>query len=222
MKESLLPQYIFSLNPIRYQDRTILQEQDFSIPQQRWTFLTGPSGSGKTTLLKTILGLVPGLKAGKNYTPRPSYMPQRDLLLPWKTVWENLSLGPSLRQNSFCQIRAETLLKAVGLYDRRHCYPHQLSLGMRHRVALARTLMEDSDLVLMDEPFSAVDIQTRQELHRLATDQLKGKTILCVSHDWDEVVKLADQIFILEGSPAFCRRLSKKDCPKPWKKSLYA
>lgn len=195
--------HTFSIHAVSYNQKCVLATQDFSIPQKKWTALVGKSGQGKTTLLKTLLRLVPGLAA---WPPNLSlsYMPQRDLLLPWKTVIENVVLGPTLRGEKPNLAEAQNLLDAVGLGAETNRYPHELSMGMRQRVALARTLREEADLVLMDEPFSAVDDQTRDQLHILAKRYLKGKTVLIVSHDTDEVKKIADHVMILRGQPARC------------------
>ena len=196
-------QYAFSFRAVSYQEKYVLASQSFSIPVKQWTALIGKSGQGKTTLLKTLLRLVPGLES---YPPTLSisYMPQRDLLLPWKTAIENVMLGATLRGETPNIAQAKTLLNSVGLGAETNHYPHQLSVGMRQRVALARTLMEDADLILMDEPFSAVDSQTRQQLHTLSKTHLKEKTVLIVSHDLNEVEKLADHVMTLRGDPAVC------------------
>ncbi|WP_165380288.1 ATP-binding cassette domain-containing protein [Candidatus Finniella inopinata] len=203
MKEHHQIRYAFSIDCVSYQKKTVLAQQNFSIPVNKWTALVGKSGHGKTTLLKTLLGLVPGLNASPPGISL-SYMPQRDLLLPWKTVIENVVLGATLRRETPNISKAKSLLRDVGLADEAQNYPHHLSVGMRQRVALARTLMEDADLILMDEPFSAVDHQTRDQLHTLAKRQLEGKTVLIVSHDPDEVVKMADHVLTLSGEPAVC------------------
>ncbi len=196
-------QYAFSIRAVNYQEKCVLAAQNLSVPIKQWTALIGKSGQGKTTLLKTLLRLVPGLESCTSDISL-SYMPQRDLLLPWKTVIENVMLGSALRGETPNLAKAETLLNSVGLGAETHRYPDQLSIGMRQRVALARTLMEDADLILMDEPFSAVDSQTRQQLHTLAKAHLKDKTALIVSHDLNEVEKLADHILELKGTPAIC------------------
>lgn len=199
--------YSFSFNEIGYQGVPVLAAQAISIPVAKWTCLVGPSGGGKTTLLKAILRLIPGLQQTSFPQAKISYMPHHDLLLPWKTVLENVLLGFYLRGQDFCQQQAEDVLKAVGLMAERHRYPYQLSTGMRQRVALARTLLEKADLILMDEPFSAVDVKTRQQLYELAVTQLKGRTVVFVSHDWGDIVCLAEHLIALKGQPAVCQSL---------------
>ncbi len=203
---NVLTHYAFSIRVVCYQDKVVLAEQNIILPTNQWTCLMGGSGKGKTTLLKTLLGLLPGLKPN-NPSLSMSYMSQNDLLLPWKTVLENVTLGARLRQQTPPLQQAQQLLEAVGLKDEINAYPHQLSVGMRQRVALARTLMEEAELVLMDEPFSAVDLKIRQELHALTKTLLKGKTVLFVSHDLQEVLTLADQVLVLKGQPAVCQFL---------------
>jgi putative hydroxymethylpyrimidine transport system ATP-binding protein len=201
--------YAFSISDVCYQDKVVLAAQEITLPIGQWTCLIGKSGKGKTTLLKTLLGLVPGLGSyGSKVTM--SYMSQNDLLLPWKTILENVALGNCLRQQPLKLQQAQRLLGGVGLKDEINHYPHQLSVGMRQRVALARTLMEKAELVLMDEPFSAVDLKIRQELHALTKTLLKGKTVLFVSHDLQEISALADQIIVLKGQPAICKFLPLK------------
>lgn len=162
----------------------------------------GASGSGKTTLLLFLARL-----SGKTV----SYMAQTDLLLPWLTILDNVSLGALLRGEPQNQDKALEMLKAVGLGNYAQQYPHQLSVGMRQRVALARTLMEDRDLILMDEPFSALDTKTKTELQEYAVKTLQGKTILLVTHDVSDVIRLAEVIYILKGTPSKAHRVAEME-----------
>jgi putative hydroxymethylpyrimidine transport system ATP-binding protein len=200
----MLAHYAFSIQDIFYRAKVVLAAQKIVLPRGQWTCLLGESGKGKTTFLKTLLSLLPGLTSNSSKVTM-SYMSQNDLLLPWKTALENVLLGAHLRQQTSHIPQAQKILEEVGLKEEINFYPHQLSVGMRQRVALARTLMENAELVLMDEPFSAVDLKIREELHILTKNSLKEKTILFVSHDLKEVLTLADQILVLKGQPAICQ-----------------
>jgi len=166
----------------------------FDLPINRWTCLLGTSGVGKTSLLKVIT----------EQQQNVSYMAQQDLLMPWLKVIDNVLLGYKLRgeKSKALIAKAENLLENVGLYSKRFAYPHQLSGGMRQRVALARTLMEQKPVVLMDEPFSALDALTRLSMQSLAFELLKDKTILLVTHDPWEALRLGSQILVMAGFPA--------------------
>ncbi|MGX9965240.1 ABC transporter ATP-binding protein [Roseomonas sp. F4] len=183
---------------------------DLAVAAGRITALLGPSGSGKSTLLRLVAGLLPvpvgGSVTATDGAPLPgriAYMAQQDLLAPWRDVLGNITLGAHLRGEAPDLTRAGVMLAEVGLTPAdAQKRPAQLSGGMRQRVALARTLMEDRPLVLMDEPFSAVDAPTRHRMQSLAARLLAGRTVLLVTHDPLEALRLADQIFVLSGSPA--------------------
>jgi len=176
----------------------------------QWTCLLGPSGCGKSTLL----GLVSGdgrLKYSGRVQFRPagsvtgavSWMAQNDLLLPWLTVHGNIMLGARLRgeEGSELKERAGQLLVEAGLAGKGGLLPGQLSGGMRQRVALLRTLLEDRPVILMDEPFSALDALNRAELQNLAARMTRGRTVLMVTHDPLEALRLADRIIVLHDQP---------------------
>ena len=129
-------------------------------------------------------------------------MAQQDLLFPWLKVIDNVCLGARLRHEKKDYKKAEELLEKVGLLSVKEQLPETLSGGMRQRVAIARTLYEDKPVVLMDEPFSALDAVTRATIQELAFDLLKTKTVLLVTHDPSEAARLCRRILVLKGQPA--------------------
>jgi putative hydroxymethylpyrimidine transport system ATP-binding protein len=181
---------------------------DLDLAPGSWTCLLGRSGVGKSSLLRLIAGLSAGARAdikaadGGPLSERIAYMAQQDLLLPWLTARDNVLLGDRLRGARRDTGRADALLDAVGLADRAGARPAALSGGERQRVALARTLMEDRPVVLMDEPFSALDALTRHNLQALAAELLRGRTVLLVTHDPLEALRLGDRVLVMAGTPA--------------------
>lgn len=181
----------------------------FSLAIGKITALLGRSGSGKTSLLRALAGLpsaFANLDRQFDITPLPvqtiAWMDQQDQLLPWLTARENMYLGARLRGEKVDKMRANALLDAVGLggADSKK-YPHELSGGMKQRVALARTLMENRAFILMDEPFSALDAFTRIEMQTLCVELFKGRTVFLVTHDPIEALCMAHHIYILDGQP---------------------
>ncbi len=191
--------------------RPLFRNLNFSVPGGRWTCLLGPSGSGKSTLLRLIAGsLRKGMQGriryGRNTDPTgiSAWMAQKDLLLPWLTVEQNVLLGERLRGSltGAKREKAHRLLSQVGLAEERHYLPAALSGGMRQRVALLRTLMEARSVILMDEPFSALDALNRLKLQNLAADLVEGATVLLVTHDPLEALRLGHRIHVMTGRPA--------------------
>ncbi len=171
----------------------------------QWTCLLGGSGVGKTTVLRLIAGLETGADFNGQITAsdcqtvadRVAYMAQDDLLLPWATVAQNVSLGARLRGETPDIERRDRLIERMRLQDHMAKKPSELSGGQRQRVALARTLMEDRPIVLLDEPFSALDARTRADMQDLAADALKGRTVLLVTHDPGEAARLGQSIVVM-------------------------
>ncbi|MDF1586431.1 ABC transporter ATP-binding protein [Marinimicrococcus flavescens] len=198
------------IDRLAWEEGILFEDLDLSFPAGRWSCLLGPSGCGKTTLLRLVAGLLEGGEArasdGRPLDGRIAYMAQSDLLLPWLTVRENLVLGPRLRGAGRALMRdarerAAELLAQVGLAAYAEALPQTLSGGMRQRAALARTLVEDRPVVLMDEPFSALDTVSRHRLQELAARLLADRTVLLVTHNPLEALRLGHQLFVLGGRP---------------------
>lgn len=198
---------IFSDICFAHHSTIIFEKFNFVIPANQVTALLGASGIGKTTLLRLIAGLEQPSSGTimPNIVGRVAWMGQRDLLLPWFSVFQNIILGKKLRSEKFdkAQIKeqVEILLEKVGLKKCLNQYPHELSIGMRQRVAIARTLFEDKDIILMDEPFAAVDVVLRRELQELVVELLRNKTVIMVTHDPQDALCLANLIYVLSGRP---------------------
>ncbi|PZE21862.1 ABC transporter ATP-binding protein [Paenibacillus xerothermodurans] len=190
-----------------------LEEISLQVAQGEFVSLIGPSGCGKTTLLSLISGLLTptaGLVrvAGEPIeypTSRVGYMLQQDYLFPWRTIYENASLGLELmgKLDSAAKELVLELLHDMGLSEFADRYPHQLSGGMRQRVALVRTLATEPDILLLDEPFSALDYQTKLQLEDLVaiTLRMRNKTAILVTHDITEAIAMSDRIVVLQPNP---------------------
>jgi len=197
-----------------YKDVEALRDLSIDFPKGQLTSLLGPSGCGKTTLLKIIAGLLPAnsgeiLVNGKPVTgpgPDRAFVFQDFALLPWASTIRNVAFGLELRgiAKSEREAVAEKYIAAVGLKGFENSYPHELSGGMRQRVGLARALSVNADVLLMDEPFSAVDEQTRRKFQEdlLELVQNENKTFLFVTHSIEEAVYVSNQIAILLPRPS--------------------
>lgn len=193
---------------LHYGGQIIFQNLDLTIPAGQITALLGPSGVGKTSLLRIIAGLEPpfaGRVSASDDLPlsgRVAYMAQQDLLLPWLSVLKNVMLGASLRGEAANADLAHGLIARVGLAGRESALPSALSGGMRQRAALARTLYEQRPVVLMDEPFSALDAITRAKIQDLAAELLAERTTLLITHDPSEACRISHHLLVLAGAPA--------------------
>jgi len=193
---------------LRFGARTIFDGLKLVVAPETFVVLLGTSGVGKSSLLKIVAGLARPTAGrvtttdGGPLTGHVAYMGQTDLLYPWLTVAANVTVGARLRGNKPDPSRALHLLERVGLADRAQALPSELSGGMRQRAAIARTLYEDRPIVLMDEPFSALDTFTRARIQDLAAELLSGRTVLMITHDPLEACRLGDHLLVLSGTPA--------------------
>jgi NitT/TauT family transport system ATP-binding protein len=191
-----------------------LDDISFEVPSGAFVAIVGPSGCGKSTLLNIAAGLVPQTSGSVRVGDRDldglnraaTYMFQQDALLPWKTVRENVALGLTLAgaARSDAHARADGWLSRVGLTGFANHYPSQLSGGMRKRAAMAQNWIIDRGIVLMDEPFSALDVHTRQRMEGelLGLWESSKKTVVFVTHDLEEAIALADEVIVLSAGPA--------------------
>ena len=190
------------------EDQTLFSDLSFEVAAGQWTCLLGSSGIGKSTLLRLLAGLHTGgefegiitASNGMDAYSQVAYMAQTDLLLPWLTLRDNVMLGSHLRGEVDNPERADALIEQVGLSSHTHKRMYELSGGMRQRTALARTLMENKPIVLLDEPFSALDAKTRHEMQTLAFEMLADKTLLLVTHDPAEAIRLSHRLFVMDTS----------------------
>jgi ABC-type nitrate/sulfonate/bicarbonate transport system ATPase subunit len=205
-----------------------VQDVSFAVAPRSIVALLGPSGSGKTTLLNMAAGLiapdtgelqVAGRTGADADWKRVGYMFQDDRLLPWRNAANNvaLALEAGRLRAAERQARARATLDLVGLRDFSETYPHELSGGMRSRVALARSLVTDADVLLMDEPFAHLDAQTRAAMHAqlLALHAMRGLSVVFVTHNAEEAVALADEILVLSPRPGRIRRRVQITMPRP-------
>jgi len=196
---------------------TALRDVSLSVSSGEFVTVVGPSGCGKTTLLRLVSGLESPTDGDITVAGKPVQDPdpnrgtvfQEYHLFPWLTVRENVAFGlveqgvPAVER----QERVQELLDVIGLSDFADAYPKELSGGMKQRVGLARALAVDPDILLLDEPFGSVDMQTRRQLQRELLEIWRGtdKTVLFVTHDIEEAVALSDRIVVMSGTPGRVR-----------------
>ena len=192
---------------------TAVQGVSFSVATGEFVSIVGPTGSGKSTLLNVAAGLLEPSEGQafafgqpvNGINPLAGYMFQADALMPWKSALENVAAGLEFRgvPKREAEERARPWLARVGLDRFGDRYPHQLSGGMRKRVALAQTLIVDPKIVLMDEPFSALDIQTRQMMENELLDLWSAdrKSVVFITHDLEEAISMSDRVLVLSAGP---------------------
>lgn len=210
---------------------TVLDDVSFKIETGAFVCLIGPSGSGKSTIFNLITGLIRPDQGHillndqviDGAVGQVGYMPQRDLLLPWRTVLENAILGAQVMGRSVPEARnrARELLPLFGLQGFADAYPASLSGGMRQRAALLRTVLMDREVILLDEPFGALDALTRREMQRwlLGVWAEFKPTILFITHDVREAVMLADRVLVMTPRPGRVRADFQIDLPRPRRES---
>jgi putative hydroxymethylpyrimidine transport system ATP-binding protein len=215
-----------------YDEKPIINELNASIQDKEFVSIIGPSGCGKSTLFRLITGLEEASTGQIELTETKShpvgYMPQKDMLLPWRTIIENAALPLECQgvQKKEAQIKAKELLQKFGLQGYETKYPKDLSGGMRQRVSFIRTLLTGGEILLLDEPFSALDALTKASLQEWLFEQWKEweKTILFITHDVEEALFLSNRIFVVENQPITTlterivpldRNRTRKDLYKP-------
>lgn len=193
---------------LRFGSQTIFEGLNFDIPGGSFVALLGASGAGKTSLLKIIAGLAQASAGsvtcsdGQPVAGRIAWMGQKDLLYPWLNIEQNVALGSRLRGETVDRQWTAHLLEQVGLAGYAKALPAALSGGMRQRAAIARTLYERRPIVLMDEPFSALDAITRTAIQDLAAELLVKNTVLLITHDPREACRLSHRLLVLSRWPA--------------------
>lgn len=212
---------------VRFGDVQAVTSTTLSIRRGEFVSIIGPSGCGKTTILNMLAGLEPVQDGdvallGHRPTlgnPEVAYMLARDSLLPWRTAHGNVCYGMEVRGVPADEraSRASDLLKKVGLGGFENQYPKALSHGMRQRVALARTFCMDSSVMLMDEPFGALDAQTKIQLEDVLLDlwTQQQRTVLFITHDLSEAVALSDRVIVMASRPGRITAEVKIDLPRP-------
>ncbi|WP_297425608.1 ABC transporter ATP-binding protein [uncultured Acinetobacter sp.] len=207
--------------------RTILNQINLQIHKREFICIIGPSGCGKSTLSRVVAGLdgyTSGmlLVDGQTVTgpsPERGMVFQGYTLFPWKTVKENVMFGPLMKGEShpLAEAQAREWINIIGLEQYAHQYPHQLSGGMKQRVAIARALVNQPKILLMDEPFGALDPHTRQKMQKHLMDLWANIdiTIIFVTHDMDEAILLADRIVALKANPGEIKEIIEVDLPRP-------
>jgi NitT/TauT family transport system ATP-binding protein len=206
---------------------TAVRDVDMTIEPGRFCAVVGPSGCGKSTTLTMVSGLdrpsagrvSVGGKPVDGITAGTSFMFQSDALLPWKTVLDNVALGPVFRgvPKKEAQAQAREWVRRVHLSGFENHHPHQLSGGMRKRVSLAAALINEPSILLMDEPFGALDVQTKAMMSNelLALWEQTRPTVIFVTHDLEEAIALADQVVVMTVGPGTVKAVYDIDLPRP-------
>ena len=213
--------------PPRKKPYLAITDIDLAVPSGRFVSVVGPSGCGKSTLLSLVSGLLPPSSGTVALNGMPvlnvrtdvGFIFQRDALLPWKTVVENVRLPLEFRGVAGGEMRQRAIewIARVGLAKFGDNYPHELSGGMRKRAQLAQVMVGDPAVLLMDEPFSALDVQTRNlmENELLNVWGAAGKTVLFITHDLEEAIALSDEIVVMTAGPGRIKARYSVNLPRP-------
>jgi NitT/TauT family transport system ATP-binding protein len=208
---------------------TAVQDLSFTVGRGEFCAIVGPTGSGKSTTLTLISGLEKPSRGTVTMLGEPvagvmrraGYVFQTDALFPWKNVLDNIATGPIYRRVSRddARRRAQEWVQRVGLAGFEDRYPHQLSGGMRNRVALAQSLINEPEVLLMDEPFAALDVQTRTliENELLELWSHTSASVVFVTHDLEEAIALADRVLVFTAAPATLKQAYPINLPRPRK-----
>ena len=214
---------------LSFDNQLILNDLSFGIQEQEFVTILGPSGCGKSTILNILAGLiddysgtikVDGQKI-QGVSEHFAYMPQDDLLLEWRTIVENVMLYGKIHHDKSAKQKALAQFKTFGLEGYENAYPSSLSGGMRQRAAFLRTSLCQADILLLDEPFGALDVITRNDMQDWLLNLRKqyNRTTLLVTHDIDEALYLSDRILVLSNKPSVILKeidLSKEQKSRDW------
>src|SRR5699024_9318686 len=196
-----------------------LKDVSFEVEKGEFVSILGPSGCGKSTILSLLANILKPTEGKISLNSQSistfeysiGYMLQQDYLFPWKTIMDNVLIGPKTKKRITPTTKkdAEKMLEEVGLHDVSSSYPNALSGGMRQRVALVRTLITDPDVLLLDEPFSALDYVTKLTLEDAVSELLQAykKTTVLVTHDIGEAISMSDRIIIMDANPGSIRKI---------------
>lgn len=205
---------IISLKNINhsFEDIAVLNDITFDVAKHEFVSVIGPSGCGKSTLFKILTKIITDYEGdikihNKNlaeYKEGIGYMPQKDLLLPWRTLTSNITLPLEIAKKDVNNDQINSLIKTFGLSGFESHYPHQLSGGMKQRAALLRTFLMGNDIMLLDEPFAALDYLTKRKLQAWFKDLFATleTTALFITHDIEEAINLSDKVIVLSALPA--------------------
>ncbi|MCW2245416.1 NitT/TauT family transport system ATP-binding protein [Azospirillum fermentarium] len=233
MDDPSVPSVTLSGVAVRFGRFTAVSDADLHVKSGEFLAVVGPTGCGKSTLLNIITGLLRPAAGTVAIFGKPltglngdsGYMLQQDALLPWKTALDNIGLGLIFQGMPVAQARERALpwLRKVGLDGFESRYPHQLSGGQRKRVAMAQTLIMGPKIVLMDEPFSALDVHTRRLMHRILLDlwQEERRSLIFITHDLEEAITLADRVLVMSAGPG-SRIIGEVPIPLPRPRNVSA
>lgn len=185
-------------------ENNLIEDLSFFVDENEFVSIVGSSGCGKSTIIKLISGIYEK-KSGFIFGKKTAYMPQKDLLLPWRTVLENIILPIELEKKDLekGKKKACDYLKRLGLLEYKDKYPYELSGGMKQRVSFIRTLLTEAEILLLDEPFSALDAITKENLQKWLLDVLKNfnKSVIFITHDINEALFLSNRILVCQNRP---------------------
>lgn len=213
MKEILRFNKVYKSFYTLKEETKVLENISFNVFEGEIVALVGPSGCGKTTLLNLICGLISPDEGEVIRKGKVGYMFQKDQLFEWRTIYKNITIGPEISKMKIDDNKIINMLKKYDLYDFKDYYPKELSGGMRQRVALLRTLALDPDILLLDEPFSSLDYQTKikvqEDMYKIIKEE--KKTVILVTHDISEAISMADRIIVLTKRPTTIKSVHNID-----------